>query len=246
MSFRAILLLVLASLSPLPSHASGPCPDLHTASQAALAYLLDRQDEIDELRAGGHGPLRIAYLHPPGDTHRPVLTRLAVKEDLQLTAYRVRVGTRPADLAYTARQVADYQADWVLVSSGPVWHGAILTALSRAGIASPHIILLERASRPRAEKPEPQCLILDRRPLRTPVLRAGRNQVRAGRTRARVPRPGAVAGSQGRGTVRDPPPYTSGLHNLMAHCRILSAAPTRCRPSSSSHDHGERQRNARP
>ena len=157
MPFRTILLLVLASLSSLPStpsHASGPCPDLHTASQTALAYLLDRQDEIDELRAGGHGPLRIAYLHPPGDTHRPVLTRLAAKEELQLTAYRVRVGARPADLAYTARQVADYQADWVLVSSGPVWHGAILTALSRAGISSSHIIPLERASRPRATEPE--------------------------------------------------------------------------------------------
>ena len=152
MSFRAILLLVLASLSPLPSHASGPCPDLHTASQAALAYLLDRQDEIDELRAGGHGPLRIAYLHPPGDTHRPVLTRLAVKEDLQLTAYRVRVGTRPADLAYTARQVADYQADWVLVSSSPVWHGAILTALSRAGVPAAHVLQFQHAARARCHR----------------------------------------------------------------------------------------------
>ena len=60
------------------------------------------------------------------------------------------------------------------------------------------------------EEAEPQGAVLDRRPLRTAVLRSGRNQVRAGRPRARVPRPRAVAGPRGRDPRRRRrgPPHT--------------------------------------
>ena len=59
-----IRLVALVSLLYLPT-LGAVAADACTAPEAALAYLLDRQEDIDELRAGGQGPLRIAYLHTP-------------------------------------------------------------------------------------------------------------------------------------------------------------------------------------
>ena len=141
MSLTRILVLTTLAAQPMaPALGSQPC----TAPQGALAYVLDRQDAIDELRAGGHGPLRIAYLHPPDDTRRDALTRRAKQNDLELRTHLVSTDAR--DLPGLARQVAKWRPDWVLVSAGPAWHGAILAELSRAEFPSSLVIPFDRAA----------------------------------------------------------------------------------------------------
>ena len=141
---KCTLLVSLAGMVPTALQATAPCPTRSAAAQAALANIFERQDEIDELQAGGHGPLRIAYLHPENDPCREHLERLARRHELELGLYPI--GSTSTALSETARGAAGYRADWVLVSSEPVWHGAVLTALARAGVPAAHVLRFQHAA----------------------------------------------------------------------------------------------------
>ena len=141
---KFILLASLAGMVPTALHATDPCPTASAVAQAALTNIFERQDEIDELQAGGRGPLRIAFLHPDDDPYREHLEGLARRHGLELGLYPL--GRTSIALSETAQGAAGYRADWVLVSSDPVWHGAVLTALARTGVPAAYVLRFQHAA----------------------------------------------------------------------------------------------------
>ena len=135
----------LTGIAPAALQANSTCPSPSAKAQAALETVFSRQEEIDELRAGGHGPLRIAYMHPEGEPYEEALAKRASVEGLEVGRYPI--ARSAASLAETARQIAEYRPDWTLVSGETNWHGAVLTALADTGVASGQVIRLQRAAR---------------------------------------------------------------------------------------------------
>ena len=145
------LLTILAAMAPTALQATTACPTPRAEAQAALANIFEAQDEIDDLRAGGYGPLRIAYLHSDEDPYREHLQELARRHGLEFGLYPI--GRTPTALSETARRAAAYRADWLLVSSDPVWHGAVLTALARTGVPAAHVLRFQHATHDGREHP---------------------------------------------------------------------------------------------
>ena len=123
-----------------PRAGGTPRHDL-TVAEAILTRVLGKQEELEELLAGGWGPIRLAYVHAPDDTVAASLAKLAPPAGIDLRTYALP--PRPDVLRDTAARITGEQPDWIVVSLDRPWFEAVVLALSAANAPAEQILRLE-------------------------------------------------------------------------------------------------------